>query len=433
MNIRHALIMSLLIATIAAWPRMGPAAQGQQIGEPLDLPAMTLTPADIEAVGLTGYGRFANGFFRSLDEYVALRAEFLNKSEAEVRAALERAGWRRGYVTNLAVPTEPGNPDSPPSREAFSVVYEYADAEGAATAYDFNRQYEGVTAGTVEVLAGTRTFGDVSYMTHTRVTDPDQSGPSDQYDLVLRRDRVTAAAGLIVFGDAADSATPPAVPAEAIAQVEAMAARLMERIEQVLAGESPNLSNRTLRFGGEDAPIAFASEGYRRLDGDDPPYYGGYEDDFPGAADEFADVMAAYELNQGLQLPGDPYYTVRLLQFASEDQAVEYIERARHLDRNPFGTPAEVVDDAQVVGDESVILAYRDEPEPGQAIAGFVVYARVGANALVLLLEAGQPPALTTVEDLAADQAACLETESCPSAVPVPAALVATAEATPVP
>ena len=430
MTVRWVLIVAMLMAMIAAWPNVG-AAQGQRVDQPLDLPAMTLTPADLEAIGLDGYGRFGNGEFRSLDDYVARRAEFLNKSKEEVRAAFEAAGWGGGYVANLGVPAEPGTPESPPSREAFSVVYEYADATGAATAYEFNQQYEGVTAGTVRVFSASRTFGDASYMTHTTVTDPTQGGPSDQVDLVLRLGNVWAATGLIVFGDATDLATPLAASPDVIAHVEAMAARLVERIERVLAGESPDLSNRTLRLGGDDAPIVFSSEGYRRFDGDDPPYYNGYRDDFPGEGGEFANVVAAYELNQGLQLPGDPYYSVRLLQFADADRAAAYAEDVRRRGRTAFGNPTQQVDDAKTIGDESVTLAYRGEPVPGQTITGFVAYVRVGATVFTLLLEAGNPPDLATIEALAESQAACLASDSCPSSIPVPPTIVATPAATP--
>jgi hypothetical protein len=52
------------------------------------------------------------------------------------------------------------------------------------------------------------------------------------------------------------------------------------------------------------------------------------------------------------------------------------------------------------------------------------VYARVGATAMMLLLEAAEQPDLATVETLATAQAACLETGSCPPSTPLPPALV---------
>ena len=125
--------------------------------------------------------------------------------------------------------------------------------------------------------------------------------------------------------------------------VEKMAERLLERIDTVLAGDTPGLSNRTLRLSQAMTPIAFSSEGYRRLNGDDPPYYNGYEDDFPGVDGRFVKVASAYELNQGLQLPGDPYYVVRLLVFSNAGDATDYIANVRAEGLSPAVTPADEV------------------------------------------------------------------------------------------
>jgi hypothetical protein len=178
--------------------------------------------------------------------------------------------------------------------------------------------------------------------------------------------------------------------------------------------------------GGADAAIAFSSEGYRRLDGDDPPYYGGYEDDVPGEGDAFADVAAAYELNQGVQ--GDEnsfYYVVRLLQFADAEQAGAYLARLRDEGLSPAGTPVEEIAAAQALGDKSWTINYGAESEPGYPVEGIAVHARVGATTLMLLPEGDARPNLAVVETLAAGQAVCLAGETCPPWVSLGAALLA--------
>ncbi len=414
------LLLGLALVVALTFPLTAEATnQGGAADQPFDLPAMTLTPADIEAIGLTGYGRVGNGEFRSLDTYVGRRADFLNLPEAELLSAFEDAGWRQGYVANLGLPAEPGNPESDPRNEAFSVVTEYDDPAGATAAYDLNRDYAGVTAGAVDVLDPSRQFADAAYLTRVVVSAPADDGPYDQVDLTLRLGRVVASTGVIDFAPA-DLATPDAARPEVIAQVEAMGARLLERIEAAIAGGSPALSNRTLRLDGEQVPIAFATEGYRRLNGDDPPYYNGYQDDFPGPGDAFSAVVAAYELNQGVQAAGDPYYVVRLLVFAGAGEAAAHLDAVRAAELSPAGTPAEVVDSAEALGDESWTIAYRAEFEPGQTIAGVAVHARSGASVVMLLWEGADAPDPAAVVALAAAQVTCLDAEDCPPAATTP-------------
>ena len=421
MNARRLFLGLALVLSIVTPIAATAATQGAAADPPFDLPAMTLTPADIEALGMTGYGRVGNGEFRSLDTYATRRAEFLELPAADLQDAFEAAGWRQGYVANLGLPAELGNPDSPPSHEAFSVVTEYAAAAGAADAYDLNRDYAGVTAGRVEVLDASRPFADASYLTRIVVADPADGGPYDQVDLTFRLGRVVASTGVIAF-DPGDAATPDTAPPDVIARVEAMADRLLERIEAAIARETPDLSNRTLRLDAEQVPIAFATEGYRRLRSDDPPYYNGFQDDFPGPGDDFAAVVAAYELNQGIESPGDPYYVVRLLVFAGEDEAGDHLAAVRTAALSPAGTSAEVVEGAASLGDESWTISYRAEFEPGQAIAGVAVHARSGATVVMLLWEGSDAPDPAAVVALGAVQLACLEAGDCPPATTAPPA-----------
>ena len=383
-------------------------------------PRSHFTPADIEDIGLDGFGRFGNGEFRFVHDDVARRAAFLNKPEAEVRAALDAAGWIAGYVTNLGLPAESGNPESRSTQIAFTSIYQYADQSGAEAAFEFNRQYDAVSEELFEVLEGTRTLGDASYITHTVSAESGDDRPSRQLDVSVRRGNVIAATGWIVFTDAGDGDTLTDIGPAEIALIESMGARLVERVDRARSGASPGLAQRTLRFATGDEPIAFSTEGYRRLDGDDPPYYGGYADDFPGDNQSFAPVSAAYEINQGLALPGDPYYVTRLLQFGTAQDAAAYLADVRAAGGSPLDTSAEPVEGPATLGDDAVMFRYEAQPEPGVTVVGYAIYARAGTTAFMLALDsAGDEPNAGAVADLALSQLACLGDEPCP-ARPVP-------------
>ncbi len=426
MNSRRIIMVTLVVGALVFRIPLAVLGDEEPSGR-LDLPAMTLTPADLEEFGLAGFGRFGNGEFRAFDDYVTGRAEFLNVPEAEFRSSLEDAGWQRGYVSNLGLSADPGNPESPSIQIGFSVIYEYADAEGATTAYDLNRNYEGVTVGNVEVSEPSQSYGDASYATRLVASTPTEGEPVDQVDLVLRRGNIVASAGLIALWRGDDLATAAALPDNASSVVEKMAERLLERIDTVLAGDTPGLSNRTLRLSQAMTPIAFSTEGYRRLNGDDPPYYNGYEDDFPGPDGRFGDVTTAYELNQGLQAEGDPYYVVRLLVFPDANGAADYVADARAAGLSPAGTPAEELAGATQHGDSSWTVAYSAEPEPGVRIEGIAVFAHLDETALMLLWEGASAPSPELVRDLAAAQISCLTADTCAAFEELPETSSATA------
>src|SRR5688572_13757226 len=161
------LMIAIMIGLITIGQPGLAAAQATPVASlnDVDLPAIVLTPADLEAIGLPGFGRKGNGDLRRFDDYVASRAEFLNMEPAELEQLLTEAGWQAGYVTNLVLPSEPGNPESRESAIAFTAVHAYADADGATLAFAGNYDYSGVTSATVDRGIGpTDTVGDASFM-----------------------------------------------------------------------------------------------------------------------------------------------------------------------------------------------------------------------------------------------------------------------------
>lgn len=376
----------------------------------IDLPAAALTPADTERVGISGLGRFENGHYRTIAEYTAIRSDFLNIPTADVETALADAGYLQGYTSNLGIPQRPGDPESPPSRVVFSSIYQYESVEGAEAAFAINTNYDGVTMATVDTsLSPSAPIGDQFVMTRTTSETMEEEGPSDQVDTLFRVGNIIAATGIIDYGMSAESIASPAPAAPAlIGQVEQLAERLIERIAIAQNGTSPNLSGKALTLVSEEADPGFSSEGYRRLDGEDIPYYNGYQDDLPELLN--ADMATVYEVGQGLGGPSgdpfDPYFASRLFSFSSEEAAVEFLTSVTDAP----GEGREVVPGgAEQLGAGATLIQYEFEVGPGLIAQGYQVYQRSGAIVAMLFMEsADHRPDLQVVLDLATAQAACL-------------------------
>jgi hypothetical protein len=401
-----------LVIVCCLFSGLAPATtQAQETPPMVDLPAAALTPADAEALGVSGLGRFQNGHYRTLDEYVQIRSDFLNIPLAEVESAMSGAGYLQGYTSNLGIPQDPGNPDSPPSRVVFSSLYEFGTEEGASSAFAFNTsQYGGVTIATVDTsIAPSAPVGDEQIMTRTTSATMEEEGPSDQVDTVFRVGTIVASTGVVDYGMTVESVEDPA-PAdpEIVALVEQLAARLFERIELAQDGSVPDLSGKALTLFSEGADPAFTSEGYRRLEGEDIPYYNGYQDDFPEIAT--ADMTAVYEVGQGLGSPSgdpfDPYFGSRIFAFSSEDAASAFLEGFT----GPPGTESEIVPDgAATLGQEAKLIQYDLEIGPDLVAQGYQVVQRSGSLVTMMILEsADHRPDVQVVLDLARQQASCL-------------------------
>lgn len=100
----------------------------------LDLPAVTLTTADMTAAGQEGFGISSAGPYHVEDD-VAYLAESLHHEADEVRAILMDAGYRGSYFSTQSLPSDAANRASPPSHEVQIGVYPFAAAQGAAAGY----------------------------------------------------------------------------------------------------------------------------------------------------------------------------------------------------------------------------------------------------------------------------------------------------------
>jgi len=173
---------SLISGTAPATPISGSPA-------PVDLAAMTLTPADLEAAGLAGLGLTSGQSLAVTD--LADRAVWPageGEEQDAVRDALDAAGWQQGYGATLASLRDPNRSD--PGQQVEVEVAAYADAAGAAQGFALVPDvYE---TGPVTAVPGTRQVGDESRLTRVAARDPQAGTPSHELALGFRQGRLTA-------------------------------------------------------------------------------------------------------------------------------------------------------------------------------------------------------------------------------------------------
>src|ERR1700754_1518080 len=98
----HLLVLALMLCLL--WvPSLPVVAQEASpvaetwVGQEPDLAAIPLTPDDLAALGLPGFGRFFNGYFNDLDNFVEGTAGFYQQPISETKAVFDRMGLRRMF------------------------------------------------------------------------------------------------------------------------------------------------------------------------------------------------------------------------------------------------------------------------------------------------------------------------------------------------
>ena len=416
------------------------AADAGEYTGALNLPAMVLTPADLEAAGFPGYGKFGDGNFVPFASFVATTAEFRGLPATEVEAAAQEAGWLRFYGSSMGVPNVPDTSECRASQVASSFVNEYVDAAGAQAAFAALNARGDTAHARIEAVAGTDVVGDESRIESTFVTDP-ECGLKAGLSILLRHDNLIGSVGFEVFGDAARlaattaSAAPAAAPDFAsvatVPALETLAARLLAKMESTLAAGDPGLTVLALRMDRTTTPVVYEREGYRILNGETPPFYGGSEaeDDILALPAVFANVEEVYEVEQLLQVgeePADtnPYYLLRLMRFADEEAASTFIDTFPSALADGAGsvTGGDPIEGAALdLGDESRAIAFRAGGASSPP-AAYEIDVRVGTTVVTVFLGSTLRPDLAIVAELATAQIACLEAGAC-EPVPMPAAL----------
>ena len=230
--------------TAATAPDVSPADAGGDTGA-LNLPAMVLTPADLDVAGFPGYGKLGDGTFVPLDVLVAYTAAARGLPEDEVRATYQDAGWRRFYGTHLGLPSVPGDSASRATQIAYSFVTEYADAAGAAAAFASLTEHGDSVQARIAAVAGTAVVGDDSRIESTVGADS-ASGPDTELAILFRRGNLIGSVGFEACCTAASLvgtaayAPPDAWPIPGAASIAGAAVDLGDETRVVGIGEGFN-------------------------------------------------------------------------------------------------------------------------------------------------------------------------------------------------
>jgi hypothetical protein len=221
-----------------------------------------------------------------------------------------------------------------------------------------------------------------------------------------------------------------------VATLEALAQTYLEHIEQVLAVGGPGLSNRIVRL--ESTLLDAVRDDYGRIGGVHISDYNESAEEFAARSARAGDATDVYfvaqRLPSGSAAPGDDVtYQGNIYRFADKAAASYWLnEGEERLAQIGAFVQITVVPDAATIGDESLTFAI-DRQVGEQETRGYLIFARVGDEALDLRLFAQPEAPLALVEELAQAQVACLRSEEICEPIPAPADLVALAVlATPV-
>jgi hypothetical protein len=413
------LLVALLVPlpAVAQNPTAGASPVFQE-GSALDIAAMALTPTDVEAAGLDGYG-VGNAVMATSPE---VAAEFLLHYRGDAQGAtasgLQTAAPDRIYVLNLVRPGRAGEAQSGTAARVVSYVLQFADQEAAEVGF--------------QALAASWISGEMDEMSTTSVAgeqrllvagqgreEPPNGSVYDRLDLLFRT-------GQLVAGVSHEDYL--AVPEQAA--VEALADSEAARIEEVIAGHAPGLSGRILRL---EVPGANSiTDHYSIVGGVPVRRYDETTEEFGQRRNAPAEtgMVDQYLIEQqvlgtlGTSQPPLAYYPVGLTRFLDEGAAAEFIDSAP--DRLAGGGREDLSEvEAPELGDQSAAFTYRHTRGDGVAFDDYRVYARVGSEVFSMAFNTTEELDPAAIDALAAIQVACLEGATCLEPAPIPSTLIA--------
>lgn len=401
-------IAILLPAASPALAEDAPAAASPVAGALLDVAAMALTPDDLAAAGFAGY-LIADGRTQSLEDRVAEQAAG-GTSPARIRQSLASLGWVRGYRSRLAHPVAPNGVTF--DALVSSGIVQFADPAGATAGWEAISQSDiGTSGGTP--LPAARTIADRSRLVDAGSVTFDHGTLHPTLRLVLQRGVLVG--DLIVFGA---TGRPPAA-----ADVEALGARQLRRMQRVLTGGGPGLSLKVLRRRGSGLTNP-DRDNYLKIDGALYNGLGDTDQDIAIAADIYKQATDDYRYEAALT--DSTYQYTSVARFASAALATGWVNDAcTRTDKNrPTGSTLERVPDAPSFGDESVSLRVTTAIQGSEAV-GYAVFVGTGDEAFSLALFSLRSLDLGGVIATAENQVASFKVGDCRESVPLPAWLSA--------
>jgi hypothetical protein len=398
---------------------------------------VTLTHADLEAVGLEGFANSMAGHFSPEDD-IAYLADTLGRDADEIRSILTAAGYGSttsgSYLVTQSVPSDLADRSSLPARDIEIAVYPFADTAGAQAGYQLITDESG--SQNSEDVTGTITIGDASELTRiSGESDVAWGQPYRQLELEFLRDCLVVALSVYNYGP--DAAQPE------VAEIEALAGQLLPRVEAVVAGRTPGLDALMLRLQTEPNSASFVV--YEMLDAEAVRMSTLTDQAFAERVDTWEELGFTSALRRETPLrveggvpDGDLMLYDSLLHFPDEAAASGYMEvLPDRFTANPAYLEVTELTDLPDLGDDSLALALTREAD-GVRWTLNQVFVRVDDTVAVMWIEKpfsepGEGPevGVAPVAELAAAQAACLEADGACSPAPIPTGLSG-ATATPV-
>ncbi len=421
-RILHSLLAAASILAIAIPAAAGGQATDPPPARPFDMASVTLTPSDLEDLGLPGYGLANQSSLRTAETDALTQADGDSVAAAERLAAYRDTGFRARYVGSLLTPRVPlvfrrsGLIDA--DTRVTTSVTEFTTPEGAAAAFTYNEDERDDVPG--EDIPGTRAFGNRSEVTRSSGTEQLSGEPFQRLELSFLTGPIIGEVTLVDYRNV----EPDLETAERMAEV------LLEKLERSRAGGVQGIGLRTLRLFPSDQWIEAGRlrDFYVRKDGQSEP--------------TFAEIVSALEAGietptiepeprPGTVLPIDTYlywtpigdgdpldlplYVAWLDHYASPEQASAALKSITD-DLGPGYFDVEEFLSAETIGEESREWVYEyDDPASG-TVRGVLVVARIGSDLVRLQVDGPNGVRGAGVRSLAQAQADCLilDEDFCP-------------------
>jgi hypothetical protein len=424
------LLMAMFAAMcvpLASMAQLATQAQTFREAPQMDLAAMTLRPADVARIGLTGFGLAAQSSLRDAEAESTLEGADPEEA-AEILAAFQEEGFLYQYVGSLLRPKVPLQrlPSGFVAAEQRlnSSVTEYSTAEGAKASFAlFEGAFDEPRGSDIE---GTRVLGDESELTRSTGKEASTRQRYQRLELTFRLDNLIGEVNIVDF----DNVEPE------VATIEKLADLLLIKIVSARIAPGPELSSRVLRV----TPLAPWIEGgrlrdyYVRLAGRRESTFAQLVDAIRASGSATGSFTVSY--GGGALLARDTYlfwtpvgegeafqlplYVSWIDRYDSPEAATAAIRAVRSTDLGPgYVNVRNFTEADEQVGDDWRMYGYVFDDGTHPRVHGYVMMSRIGN--IIVRVQADAPNSVNRegVVAMARLQAACVEVnEAC---VPVPA------------
>ncbi len=411
----------LIVGLLGSIPALRTDARQASESPALELPAMVLTPTDLAAAGMPGYGvRWGRS---GGPEALADIADDWDEqaTDGEYKATLEGLGLRRSYLVSLYTKYNVGA--SEPDREIGVSLHAFDRASGAIEGLAFLDQL----SATSPQVQRRESAGPITASAVLVWQPADTEDPSTVLTVAFRVDRVIA----IIEVSTREGQEPT------VAEAETLATLLSQRIDAGLAGNTPGLGNMAPRIEGfslfQDEYIRRDSEDFSsfidngRTSGPIRPSEASLLERRDAAAGNAVEAYTVEQYTYDLvpSLPSQFSLESRIYQFADVQDAVAWLDSRPRRVQATVESPVsslEAVTGAPTYGDQSTSVTYLVGDNLPYKV--YRVFLRVGNRTADIELVSDERDAFpdTTIQGFASVQAQCL-TSGCPTPIPIADAL----------